>query len=365
MDRSQCDQLLAGPLGRTVLAELAGVTWRSVRDALGPVGEISEVSPSPAGARAALLRRLSRHPVVQPANAPQQVDWQRAGDVVTQWVAAALPVLRDECADTDRLLRRVGEVVEGFAFGAGAQWWCLQPALIEAADALREVAEAIGKTPATRWWWEPPPYAEQRWISEPGLRPPRGEQLAGGIQAATRADSITEHGFSRRGKTPTAGLWWSSLIDPDVLRSTRRGETEMAVALACRDGHVFYPTDYVDVWALQINPTAKVYEVGSLADWVELVRRYPRDVTDTRGAEWDHWADGSGPWLLPDWPRVAEDWDGVHVSVGGYLAASYQPTAAAGGRSLLAGWDPDETLWLRDVIAAAEFVQQVPSPDGP
>jgi hypothetical protein len=44
-----------------------------------------------------------------------------------------------------------------------------------------------------------------------------------------------------------------------------------------------------------------------------------------------------------------EHYDGVHLTVGGYLACSGLALAAGGGYTMLAGWIPDATIWLRDI----------------
>jgi hypothetical protein len=49
---------------------------------------------------------------------------------------------------------------------------------------------------------------------------------------------------------------------------------------------------------------------------------------------------------------VAADWDAIHVSVAGYLTAAGGAIPASGGaRTMLAGWDPDATWWLNDVLS--------------
>jgi hypothetical protein len=60
-------------------------------------------------------------------------------------------------------------------------------------------------------------------------------------------------------------------------------------------------------------------------------------------------------WLIPDYPKVAADYDAIHLSVGGYLttagrAVVVEPDSAA---TVLAGWGPDETYWLADVLEVA------------
>ena len=55
---------------------------------------------------------------------------------------------------------------------------------------------------------------------------------------------------------------------------------------------------------------------------------------------------------IPDYASVAVDWDAVHVSVAGYLTtAGIAVPAGDGARTMLAGWDPDATWWLNDVLS--------------
>jgi hypothetical protein len=51
---------------------------------------------------------------------------------------------------------------------------------------------------------------------------------------------------------------------------------------------------------------------------------------------------------MPRWPAVARDWDGVHLSVAGYLATAGRALPVGAARTLLGGWNPDETYWLAD-----------------
>lgn len=54
--------------------------------------------------------------------------------------------------------------------------------------------------------------------------------------------------------------------------------------------------------------------------------------------------------MIPDWARVGEDFDAVHLTVAGYLTTF--GLAVPGEDNLmtvLAGWDPDQAFWLTDV----------------
>jgi hypothetical protein len=58
-----------------------------------------------------------------------------------------------------------------------------------------------------------------------------------------------------------------------------------------------------------------------------------------------------GSWLTPDWSAVAADYDGVHLSVPGYLTTAGRYLAVGQSCTVLAGWNPDETYWP-DVLPA-------------
>jgi hypothetical protein len=106
------------------------------------------------------------------------------------------------------------------------------------------------------------------------------------------------------------------------------------------------------VWSMVIDPAARVAEITGPGGWRDLVSEFPRDVTGTHDGEWRDWGGQPGPWRLPDWPAVARRYDGVHVTTGGFLATSGLALPAAGGFTMLAGWVPGATLWLRDAAVS-------------
>jgi hypothetical protein len=42
-------------------------------------------------------------------------------------------------------------------------------------------------------------------------------------------------------------------------------------------------------------------------------------------------------------------WDGVHISLLGYLSAAYRKVDVDGSSIYLAGWSPDETIWFSGI----------------
>jgi hypothetical protein len=105
----------------------------------------------------------------------------------------------------------------------------------------------------------------------------------------------------------------------------------------------------VTVWSLKIAHDARVLEITGPAAWQALVASFPRDVTGTHDGEWRYWGGVPGPWRLPDWELVMEHYDGVHVTVGGFLASCGLALPVGDGYTMLVGWIPGAALWLRDM----------------
>jgi hypothetical protein len=146
----------------------------------------------------------------------------------------------------------------------------------------------------------------------------------------------------------TSGTWWSAPIAPYGLSTTRTlDEVPLGIVLI-EDAP---SADRGRSWPVRIADTARILELAAPQDWVDLVRRYPLDVSAGKRGDWWRATGRDGGWLMPDWSAVAADWDGVHLSIAGYLTTA--------GRALdvderfatvLAGWDPDATYWLDDVV---------------
>jgi hypothetical protein len=105
-------------------------------------------------------------------------------------------------------------------------------------------------------------------------------------------------------------------------------------------------------WPVAVRGGARVYEIGGPGQWAGLAGRYPLEVSRSRRHDWWRATGRAGRWLIPDYAAVAADWDAIHVSVAGYLTTAGLPIAVGGGAyTMLAGWDPDATWWLNDVLS--------------
>jgi hypothetical protein len=223
---------------------------------------------------------------------------------------------------------------------------------------LHPVAEALLSAPGAAAWQEPVVLADQRFLQWDGF--PRLTGLAVeqavrdymGAERAANAEGLSRGRWREPQGTRLGAHWWSA---PDFAELTW---TTSAVGdiPAAAFGHfidTLWPFEEtgVTVWSMKIAPAARVLEITGPAAWQALVARFPRDVTGTHDGEWRYWGGVPGPWLLPDWELVMKHYDGVHVTVGGFIASCGLALPVGDGYTMLAGWIPGATLWLRDMAA--------------
>lgn len=165
--------------------------------------------------------------------------------------------------------------------------------------------------------------------------------------------------------TPPFGLWSSTGTWPDG--------TPIGVELVEDD----FGLERARACRLRLRPDARIAEIRGPEDWADLCRRYPLDVTAQRRQVWFEATSRKGRWAIPDWSRVAEEFDGVHVGLSGYLRTAGAVIDVTEGRlgeesetvptavntddrtaSLVAGWHPDTTFWLNNVIEAVTEVAE-------
>jgi hypothetical protein len=239
--------------------------------------------------------------------------------------------------------------------------------------ALQPIAHAIARSPSTAWWTGPIDL-ENQWIvdlhepAEPATSPAPGNAAA--KLAEWRRLTIADNALARRDRPadPAAhygGWWWSSPIGTDLLRTT-------GTLPAAGPAQLYWEEDgfglnAATVWTTEVHGIPRVYEIRAPEDWVSLTRRYPLDVTDGRKHDWFKVTGCDGTWHIPDWERVSRDWDAVHLTVAGYLTTATRLLGIDDRTAtVLAGWNPDETFWLSDLLTpAGARPQQWSKLDGP
>jgi hypothetical protein len=207
---------------------------------------------------------------------------------------------------------------------------------------LRPVAEAIGSAPASAWWSSTLTLTDQVLVDlHPLDRSPPPLKGARDIL----------HNW-KQGELPDEAMgssWWSPPIEPFLAETSRRLPNLGAVTLllledSCGDA-------FGDCWRVRCQQQPRVYEIRGANEWTELVDRYALEVTWGREHAWRMATGLDARWFLPDWSRVADDFDVVHLSLSGYLSTSGRAfTLEEGKATFLAGWDPDKSFWLNDVL---------------
>jgi hypothetical protein len=159
-----------------------------------------------------------------------------------------------------------------------------------------------------------------------------------------------------------SAMWWSAPITPYGLSTTRMADGAPLGLTLIEDAP---SADRGRSWPVRIAPAARILELGTPADWIDVTRRYPLDVSAGKRGDWWRATGRDGAWLMPDWAAAAADWDGVHLSIAGYLTTAGRALVVDEQfATVLAGWDPDATYWLDDVVqVTGEAVEWVRDQD--
>ena len=93
----------------------------------------------------------------------------------------------------------------------------------------------------------------------------------------------------------------------------------------------------------------RLLRITSVDDWLALCRAHPLDVTFARRHDWTRATGERHAWIVPDWAAVAAHHDAVHLDVRCWLEGAGRALRIDGGSAtVIAGWSPDATCWLRD-----------------
>ena len=354
---ARADALLGGPRGRALCAAAVGLDAHRLLTALArPVSAVTlrSIEETNAG-----------RPGWPPAGWPELSDRDPGSaptveKVVGRHVADVDLAVLSATDDPWTLLAVLAEAVDDWAFSDEDVDAAV--ALGEAPEVLAPVAVALAMAPGAAWWWSPARLDAQRlvaWAAKSGL--PLLTGAADALGAYSRAEAANEARSADMVPFPPGahaphfgGMWWSAPHEAGLFGTTRAMQRLAAVQLAiCED---FPGNGPFDVYDVGIDSSARVYEVDGPDAWCALAEEFPRDVTLSRRHDWWRWTGWEGRWLIPDWSAVATSYDGVHLSVAGHLQASYRALPVADGAcTCIAGWDPDETRWLNDVIKSAKL----------
>ncbi|MFC8191068.1 hypothetical protein ACFUMH_05325 [Cellulomonas sp. NPDC057328] len=345
------DALLAGPRGRRLCLAVAWATAdldpgqdvQPLRTALFHAAY--DLDPGAGTSRVIMSTGGPVDPADLPHPSPAEV--ARLLDAV---------VLAD--LDDRTLLRAVAHAVDEARYWQEPDGEDVLAATPPVRAALRRVAEHVAAAPAAAWW-SAPLARDDQWAVDfpsPTPTPTPAPPVVGDVRtrlARWRAGEVADEERARADR-PTdvraryGGSWWSVPAFTRLVTTTRGLGTRGPAGLWwVEDG--FGWTD-AQVRPVPVPADARVLEVDGPDAWADLCRRYPFEVTAGRRHDWYRVTGRDGRWCLPDWSRVAQDVDAVHVTVAGYLATAGRAVPVQGDvATVLAGWDPDRTYWLTDV----------------
>ncbi|MEE2570688.1 hypothetical protein V1638_14980 [Pseudarthrobacter sp. J64] len=221
--------------------------------------------------------------------------------------------------------------------------------------ALENIAQQLIRIPEIQWWWQP--RGIEQWAidwrspGDPAPLPRNTQQKLAEWGRNTRAEEARSQ--IDRPADPTAnigGTWWS--IPLGLVKTVGRVPAGLTL--------VEDSLGWEHATTIPVRGIGQTLEIRTAEDWIELCRQFPLDVTASRRHDWYRVSGrGEGRWVIPDWERVAGTWDAVHLTVMGYLnAAARALDLDDQTATVLAGWDPDSTIWLTDVAREWEGPRQ-------
>jgi len=166
-------------------------------------------------------------------------------------------------------------------------------------------------------------------------------------------ESVRQKEKRLRGSRPFSGEWWSTPPFDVPVTTTLLPDGSPAGLHFVEDSF-----GWTDVRARRIARPGgvRVAKITGPQDWADLCRCFPLEVTHQKSWDWAEYTGRKGRWLIPDFEEMAHHYDAVHLTVRGYLTTAGLAVPVDGERaSVLAGWAPESTYWLRNVAAGEEI----------
>ena len=219
----------------------------------------------------------------------------------------------------------------------------------ELQEPLRRIAEYVAASAHAAWWGEPVAERSQ-WQVEWDDAPLHGILSEPLVLLRSVRDQIIEEELIARRERPSdvtanwSGTWWSR--PPWELPSTTRALFDGSPAgLWFLEDNLGW--EQADTRRLGMPAGLLIYEIDTAQAWADLCARFPVEVTAQKRHDWYRTTGRDGVWAIPDWAKVAEHYDAVHLQVQAYLSSAGTAIPVdERTATVIAGWVPDETYWF-------------------
>ena len=228
----------------------------------------------------------------------------------------------DVVADPNVSLRMAAACVN-FVFRYNSNYDLVAPGMLALAKGKVDQARTLIENPDTEWWFHDVDLDRQAWLSIQGTP----DEFTYGTPPNTtswRQPKNPSRGWELYAQKPRGNQTTSTLYGP-YLTSKLLAYDERVGDHQCR-----FPLAW---WAVHFPKGVRVFEIHGPSDWHNLCVRYP-----ARGKEDDR--------LVPNWGAVSEEWDGVHLSLGGLLTSEQNKYESPDGWTMLDSWHSEQTYWL-------------------
>jgi hypothetical protein len=235
------------------------------------------------------------------------------------------PTYTEALASPDILQIVVGETLSGWDFRSE------RPDVDVSDERLLGVIRDLEASQAARWWWQPLDRARQVVLSHEPIE-----------SVLARSRSLAEM-YAR-----------SELVSGLMVNTSTWVNSKLPAALLTNPGHMARQPPTTKKWHVEVHASAKVIEIRSPADYLDLCERYPLSRPTTNN--WREHGVQTPRVLSPAWSRVREEWDGVHVSVSGHLTATGIPVRLGSHTAIWIEVDSEHTTWFTNALTAAEEI---------
>ena len=210
--------------------------------------------------------------------------------------------------------------------------------LLTYGSSLRPFAECLLEAPGTASWFVDLDRKRQEWVSPTALAP------------VSSSFSPDLHPVGS-GITKARGTLWTSTS----LSNSSSGWLHYMRGGAERRLPPYHR------WHLDVLPTARIYEVHGPQAWHTLCLSYPAPscLAYQVGLPEALIRGTLNGFIEPNWQGVVQDWDGIHLSVGGLLTTERVIWGEPGAQTHLFSWDVESTMWLRWAFGWVERLPDV------